>query len=264
MIEKTKTERQMTFREKLQSVYDFWRPNRYGLKPYLVNDRKKHPFAVICPGGAYRMVCSYVEGLPFAKELNKLGCHALVVYYRTKGRARYPDPQEDLKRAVLEAFSRAEEWELETEGWSLWGSSAGGHLAASFCTEDRGTPKPSALILIYPVITMGDCTHAETRSNLLGKDADPALIEKLSVEKHISSEYPPTFVWNGTADSSVDPANSRMLEAALAEAGVPHKAEEFEGIGHGVGLARGTNAEVWFSHAVSFWEEQRSKAAHKR
>ena len=52
--------------------------------------------------------------------------------------------------------------------------------------------------------------------------------------------------------------NSRMMEAALEQAGVPHKAEEFAGIGHGVGLAEGTNAEVWFDHAVSFWEEMRA------
>ena len=124
--------------------------------------------------------------------------------------------------------------------------------------EDRGTPKPSALILIYPVITMGEQTHAGSRDNLLGRDADPALIEKLSVERHITADYPPTFIWNGAADELVDPVNSRMMEAALEQAGVPHKAEEFAGIGHGVGLAEGTNAEVWFDHAVSFWEEMRA------
>ena len=40
---------------------DFHHPNEYELVPYLVDDGKKHPFAIICPGGAYGMVCSYVE-----------------------------------------------------------------------------------------------------------------------------------------------------------------------------------------------------------
>ena len=80
------------------------------------------------------MVCSFVEGMPIAKALNKCGYHAVVAYYRTKKKARFPNPHEDLKRAITDTFSHAEDWNLETDGWSLWDSSAGGHLAASFCS----------------------------------------------------------------------------------------------------------------------------------
>ena len=247
----------MTINEMLQSAYDFWHPNRYGLKPYLIRDGKRHPFAVICPGGAYSMVCSSVEGLPYAKALNAKGYHAFVVYYRVRKKARYPAPQDDLETALREILTRAEEWNIEERGWSLWGSSAGGHLAASFCLENRGAPKPSALILSYPVITMGPESHGTTRMNLLGKHPDPELTDRLSVERHITETFPPTYVWNGSADDEVDPANSRMLESSLKRAGVPYQAEVFEGIGHGVGLAGGTNAEPWFEQAVLFWEKHR-------
>ena len=248
----------MRLSELLQSAYDHWRPNRYGLKTYLIRDGKTHPFAVICPGGAYHMVCSYVEGMPFAKALNARGYHAFVVYYRTGEKSRYPHPQEDLQRGIKEILAHAEDWRLETEGWSLWGSSAGGHLAASYCAEEWDAPKPAALVLVYPVVTMGEHTHLGSRENLLGKDADVQMIERLSVEKQINSSYPPTFVWNGKADTLVDPINSRMMETALEQAGVAHLAEEYEGIEHGVGLALDTNAEPWFEHAVVFWEQQRS------
>lgn len=246
----------MASKKTLQAVYDFWRPNRFGLWPYLLNDGKQHPFALIVPGGAYGMVCSYVEGRPFAKALNERGYHAIVAYYRVGKKARHPAPQEDLEQAIRTVFGHAESWKLDTADWSLWGSSAGGHLAASYWTEPRAVPKPNALILIYPVITMGDLTHARSRENLLGKHPDPALIDRLSIERHIPKDFPPTYVWNGTADASVDPKNSRMLEAALTAAGVKHVAEQFEGVGHGVGLARGTAAEPWFDHAVAFWREQ--------
>lgn len=245
-----------TFSEKIEAAYDFWRPNRYGLKPYLLEDGKQHPFAVIVPGGAYRMVCSYVEGLPFARALNARGYHAIVVYYRVKKRAQYPAPQQDLDRAIKEIFSRAAEWNLDTENWSLWGASAGGHLAAEYEAGPHGTPKPNALILTYPVITMGDQTHAVSRETLLGKAPSAELIERTSVENHVTKDFPPTYVWNGTADRSVDPLNSRMLARAMERAGVYYRHDEFEGVGHGVGLAKGTNAEPWFDHAVSFWEEQ--------
>ncbi len=245
-----------TLSEKLQAAYDFWRPNRRGIKPYLLKDGKPHPFAVIVPGGAYGMVCSYVEGLPFARTLNRRGYHAIVVYYRVKKKARYPAPQDDLGQALREIFAHEADWNLDAQNWSLWGSSAGGHLAASIFTEGRYVPKPNALILVYPVITMGAGTHALSRTYLLGREPDPTMIERLSVERHITRDFPPTYVWNGTADKSVDPKNSRMLAEALEKAGVPYRHEEFTGVGHGVGLAKGTNAEPWFDHAVSFWEEQ--------
>ncbi len=244
-----------TFSENLQAAYDFWRPNRYGLKPYLIKDGKRHPFAVICPGGGYSMVCSYVEGLPYAKALNDRGYHAIVVYYRVKKKAHYPAPQDDLERAIKEIFAHAEEWKLDTGSWSLWGSSAGGHLAASFCTEHRGVPKPNALILTYPVVIMDEHTHADTRRNHIGEQPDPALFQKLSVDRHITKDFPPTYVWNGTDDRSVDPRNSRALAKALKNAGVRYLHEEFTGVGHGVGLGKDTAAEPWFDHAIAFWEE---------
>lgn len=247
----------MTIREMLQGANDFWRPNRYGLKPYLIRDGQRHPFAVICPGGAYSMVCSFVEGLPYAEALNAKGYHAFVVYYRVRKKARYPAPQDDLETALREILTRAEKWNIEERGWSLWGSSAGGHLAASFCLEKRSIPKPSALILSYPVITMGPESHGTTRMNLLGKHPDPALADRLSVERHITGDFPPTYVWNGSADDEVDPVNSRMLENSLERAAVPYRAEMFDGVGHGVGLAGGTNAEPWFERAVLFWEKHR-------
>lgn len=249
----------MNFSKFFQRHYDMLRPNRYALRPYLINDGKAHPFAVICPGGGYGAVCSFVEGKPFAEKLNELGYNAFVVYYRVKNKARYPNPQEDLERAIEEIFAHAEQWKLDTESWSVWGSSAGGHLAASYCAEKRGGFRPSALVLIYPVITMGEYTHIGSRDNLLGKNATQEMIEKLSVEKQVDSDYPPTFVWYGTADETVASLNTGMLAAALERAGVPHRVEEYEGIGHGAGLAEGTVAEKWFGNAVEFWKNHSRK-----
>lgn len=245
-----------TFAEQVETVYDFWRPNRWGIKTYLLRDGKRHPFALIVPGGGYQTVCSYVSGLPFAKALNERGYHAIVAYYRVKKQARYPAPQDDLLYAIRKVFAHAEAWKLDTENWSLWGSSAGGHLAASFCTEHRPVPQPNALILTYPVVIMDERTHANTRKNHVGEQPDPILFETLSVHRHITKDFPPTYVWNGTDDRSVDPENSRALAEALKAAGVVYRHDEFPGVGHGVGLAKGTAAEPWFDHAIAFWEEQ--------
>lgn len=246
----------MKFSQMAQRIYDSHRPNRYALKSYLINDGKKHPFAIICPGGGYGMVCSAGEGKPFAQKLNSMGYHAFVVYYRVGKKALYPNPHKDLKRAIEEVFAHAQENNLDTDSWSVWGSSAGGHLVASYFTQKWGTPKPNALVLVYPVISMGEYTHKGSRENLLGKNPSQQMIEKLSVELNIDSDYPPTFLWYGTADDVVSPVNTKMLAQELEKAGVPFKTEEYEGIGHGAGLAEGTVARVWFEHAVDFWKNQ--------
>ena len=114
----------MKFSQLVESVFDPFRLNKYILKPYLLNDGKEHPFALICPGGGYGMVCWGGEGKPFAEELNKLGYHAFVLRYHTKRKGRYPNPQLDVKRAVEEIFSNAQQWKVNTEGCSFSKSSS--------------------------------------------------------------------------------------------------------------------------------------------
>ncbi len=254
----------LSWEQKLQAVVDFWRFNRYGLKEFVIRDGKNHPFAVICPGGGYEMVCSFIEGVPYAKKLNEMGYSAFIVYYRVKKKAKFPSPQEDLARAIKEVLARAEEWNLDTEGYSVWGSSAGGHLAASFGTESMGyqkygLPKPGALVLTYPVVTMGSETHAGSRENLLGNDPTENMVHLTSVEKQVTANYPPTFLWCGDADKCVDPKNSYLLEAALKAANVPCQFLEYEGVDHGVGLGEGLVCEGWIDKAVNFWETHRKK-----
>ena len=160
---------------RIREYFDTNRENVYEIRPYLVKDGKEHPVAIICPGGGYRRVCNFIEGHPYAKKLNAMGYHAIVVFYRVNVLARYPAPQEDLARAVKTAYAKAEEWKLDMKGYSVWGSSAGGHLAASFGTKNMGytqygLPKPGALILTYPVVTMGEKAHEGSRTYLLGKN----------------------------------------------------------------------------------------------
>jgi len=243
-----------------EKMADFRHPNTYELKEYVIKDGQKHPFALICPGGGYSVVASFVEGRPFAEKLNEMGYSAFVLYYHVKEQAKYPAPQEDVARALREIFTHAEEYHLITEGYSIWGSSAGGHLVASFGTEHMGyakyeLPKPGTLVLVYPVITMGEKTHEGSRKNHLGKDATQEQMEFASVEKHVTENYPPTFVWCGSADTTVHPDNSRMLAQELERCQIPYEFVEYSEVGHGVGLGKEFNCEPWFEKAVAFWKQ---------
>ena len=70
-------------------------------------------------------------------------------------------------------------------------------------------------------------------------------------------DYPPTFLWCGLEDSTVDTENSRMLAKALEKQNIPHVFLPVEGVDHGVGIGEGLACEGWFEKAVSFWEEHR-------
>lgn len=247
---------------KIRELKDTYRKNEYALKPYLIRDGKNHPVAIICPGGGYRRVCNFIEGYPYAKKLNKLGYHAFVVYYRVRNLAAYPKPQEDLARAVQEIHDHAEEWKLDMRGYSVWGSSAGGHLAASFGTEAMGyakygLPKPGALVLVYPVVTMTEKTHEGSRNYLIGPHPARDYVELTSVEQQVAENYPPTFLWWGDQDGTVDPDNSRMLQASLEKNHIPCLCREYKGVDHGVGIGKGLPCEGWFEDAVAFWEKNR-------
>lgn len=252
----------MGFMDICRAGVDFWHKNDYELNEYVIHDGKQHPFAIVCPGGGYQMVSYYNEGRPFALELNLRGYSAFVLRYRCKSKARFPAPQEDLARGLREILDRAEELGVDVNGYSIWGSSAGGHLAASFGTQEMGyahygLPKPAALVLEYPVITMGDLAHQGSRKNLLGRHPTQDMIDLTSVERHITADYPPTYVWYGDADNVVDIENSRMLARALTSHQVPCKLRMYPGVGHGIGLGTGLACEGWFDEGISFWEQHR-------
>lgn len=251
----------MKFENRIRRILDHAFKGYY-LEKYILKDGKTHPVAIICPGGGYWRVCSFVEGLPFARKLNAMGYSAIVVHYRCGSKYPYPVPQEDLARAIRHVLQHKDRWNLDMEGYSLWGASAGGHLAASFGTDAMGykrygLPKPGALILSYPVVTMGEKAHEGSRKHLLGEDRTPHMIQFASIEKQITADYPPTFLWCGLEDRSVDPDNSRMLAEALKEWEIPHAFLTVADVGHGVGIGEGLACEGWFEKAVGFWESCR-------
>lgn len=248
-----------------QSLIDiFLTPNQYKLDDrFVLRDGKTHPFALVCPGGGYSVVCSFIEGKPIAKMLNEKGISVFILYYRVKNKAIYPAPMDDLARAVKEIHAHAKEYNVDPSNYSIWGSSAGGHLVASFGTENMGypkygLPKPGALVLIYPVISMKEeLTHMGSRQNLIGKEPSKQLEEFTSVEDHVTENYPPTYIWCGDQDDVVPPENTKLMVKGLQEANVPVEYDIFPGVGHGVGPGTGTSAQGWIDKAVSFWLGQK-------
>lgn len=204
---------------------------------------------VIFPGGGYARLSDVKEGSDVAKWLNTLGISAFVVKYRLGMRYHQPNPLLDAARAVRTVRARANEWNIDTNRIGILGFSAGGHLASTLGTHfDAGKPddkdeiervssRPNVMVLLYPVITMGEFTHTGSKKNLLGENPTPDLIKQYSNEFNITKDTPPTFLVHTMTDAGVPVENSMMFSAALRKAGVPFELHLYERGPHGFGLA---------------------------
>lgn len=216
---------------------------------------------VVAPGGGYGNLAMDHEGRQVAAYFNAMGVSAFVLKYRLGPRYRHPIPLGDAQRAVRLVRHRAAELGVRPDRVGMMGFSAGGHLTASAGTTfdrgradaadpiERASSRPDFLVLGYPVISFDPrITHAGSVRNLLGDAPDPALIERLSNERHVTADTPPTFLFHTTADTGVPPENSVRFYLALVRAKVPAELHIFENGPHGVGLA------LW-DPALSAWPE---------
>ncbi len=185
-------------------------------------------FAVCSAGGGFAYVGAMQDSFPHALELSKRGYNAFAVIYRPGAQTAC----EDLSRAIAFIFDHADELEVDTDCYSLWGGSAGARMSAwvgSDGTEDfgeRALPHAGAVIMQYTGLS------------------------------DYSDNDPPTYVCVGDSDGI---ANWRTMKTRLdniSSLGIDTEFHVYEGLRHGFGIGTGTVAEGWVDDAVRFWEKQ--------
>ncbi len=185
-------------------------------------------FAIVNAGGGFSYVGAMHDSFPHALELSKRGYNAFALIYRPGAQTAC----EDLARAIAFIHEHADELEVDVNGYSLWGGSAGARMSAwlgTYGTESFGEkayPHPAAVIVNYTGLS------------------------------EVTGYEPPTYSAVGTNDGI---ANWRIMERrinAIKANGTDAEIEVFEGLPHGFGLGTGTVAEGWFDNAVGFWERQ--------
>ncbi len=222
------------------------------LTPYLPKEKATGAAVIVCPGGGYSHLADH-EGRPVAEWLNSIGITAFVLKYRLGPRYHHPAPLQDAARAIRLVRARAAEWQIDPKRIGILGFSAGGHVASTIGTHfDAGQPnsadavekvssRPDAMVLIYPVITMGGFTHSGSRKRLLGENPSADMVTLLSNEEQVTKQTPPTFLVHTANDAAVPVENSLQLADALRKMGVPFELHIYERGPHGFGLG-GKNA----------------------
>lgn len=224
------------------------------------------PAMIVCPGGGYAGLASNHEGRQVANFLNSLGMAAFVLRYRLGPTYHHPTQLGDAQRAIRTVRAKAAEWRLDPARIGIMGFSAGGHLAMTASTLfdsgrtdaadalDRAGSRPDFAVLGYPVISMtAPWTHQGSRRNLLGESPDAELASRLSGEKAVTKDTPPTFIFQTNQDTAVPAENSVHYYLALRQAGVPAEMHIFERGPHGVGLANNDPALSAWSALLANW-----------
>ena len=206
------------------------RKNNTGL--FFFRGEPGRPFAIVCPGGGFSYVGAIHEGFPLAIALSEMGYNAFSIQYRTGGAQV---ACEDLAQAIDFIMRHAEELQVSTEDYSLWGGSAGARMAAylgSYSTQGfiNATHERPATVI------MGYTGHSE-----------------------YTPDDPPTYVIIGEDDAIASPAIMRRRVENLQALGIDAEFHLLPDLRHGFGLGRGTTAEGWHEDAVRFWEKYISR-----
>lgn len=184
-------------------------------------------FAVVNAGGGFLYVGAMHDSFPHALDLSKMGYNSFALIYRPD------DPYADLARAISFIYDHAEELEVNPEGYSLWGGSAGARMAATLGNRDA-----------LPHFGRDDIPQAA------------AVIMQYTGYSGASKKDAPTYACVGTRDGIASWKTMQTRLQTLDSYGIPTEFHSYKGLPHGFGLGTGTNAEGWIEYAAAFWEAQ--------
>ncbi len=195
---------------------------------------------VLYPGGGYHALANPREGYWIAQWLAEHGITGVVCNYRFP-LGNDAVPFEDGREAIRVVRRNAKEWGVDPGKVGVFGSSAGGHLAAmvSAVVEDS-LSAPDFTVMLYPVITADPrVTNTITMRNLMKtKAVEKDMIYRYSPELHVNSNTPPALMLLSDDDGTVDTMNSILYYEALKKYGIPAALYIFPKGDHGWGFKK--------------------------
>lgn len=208
------------------------------------------PAIIVFPGGGYEFL-SDREAEPIAIRFLAEGFATFILRYSIKPNTKGGAPLAEAALAILHLRQHAKEYHLDPDRVFVCGFSAGGHaagalgvywdtdpLAKILPAVDPALLCPTGMILSYPVITGGPLTHSGSLKNYFGtKEPSTEQIDFFSLEKHVTKNTPPTFLWHTYTDTTVPFQNTMLFADALTKAGVPFELHIFPAGKHGLSRA---------------------------
>lgn len=186
------------------------------------------------------------------------------INYRLSGEAIFPAQINDSKAAIRWLRANAAQYNLDVTRFGVWGSSAGGHLAALVGTSGDVTDLEGAVggnlqysSRVQAVVDWygptdflqmdaqlksqagcGNGNHdspASAESMLVGCaiQSCPQTVQRANSMTYASADDPPFFIQHGTADCAVPTAQSAILHSLFQARGHDSAFVPVQGEGHG-------------------------------
>lgn len=174
----------------------------------------------------------------YGMSLAQRGFAVVNFTYRLAPEHKYPAPLEDTNMVVEWMYRHQDEYGLDMDYVFMVGDSAGGHLAglyAAICTNPACAEnyrftvpngfKPVALGLncgayVPGAGVVGGADDKELMADFLPGGGTPEELEEISVPRHVTPAYPPTFLMTAVGDFCRPQAP--LLRRALEENRVPY------------------------------------------
>lgn len=206
---------------------------------------RTRPAMIVIAGGGYSGICER-EGEPIALSYFAKGYNVFTLEYSCAPNV-YPTQLIEGCMAVAYVKDSAKLLGTNIDQVAVAGFSAGGHLAGMTATlfneqsvcdalnDKKHLSRPDAVILGYPVISSGEFANKGSIQNLTGGNLD--LFDKVSLEKQVTNNSSPAFIWATVNDDLVPSENAFAYAYACKKNGVPFEFHLYEDGRHGLGLA---------------------------
>ena len=230
------------------------------------------PVVVFIHGGAWRSRTARDGGAirDFPAVLASVAARNYVVAsvnYRFSGEAHFPAAVQDVALAIRWLRQNAARYDIDINRLVVWGSSAGGQIAALLGTAcgvstfeppaPAGAQTPLPPTCVQGVIDWYGLIDLEKDGTDLGKPDVPDYVNtylgctlpkgsapitnpcpagwarSASPFPYINAKVPPFLIQHGAADITVSPTQSKRLYEALRAAGVPAELVIYPGVAHG-------------------------------
>ncbi len=226
----------------------FSRPRPDGAVGYLTcclqsEPKLLRPAMLVLPGGGYCMV-SEREAEPIALRFAAKGFQTFVLDYAVAP-ARFPVALREAAMAMAYIRERETAFGIRPARTAAVGFSAGGHLCGCLgtmfdCPEvadlaPAQVVRPDALGLCYPVTISYPPTHDGSFECLCADDA--SLRSRLSLDRLVRPDMPPTFLWHTATDDCVPCLGTLITAQRMVEQGVDCALRLYHSGHHGLATA---------------------------
>lgn len=197
---------------------------------YIPKGAGPYPVVMVIHGGSWAARSGDMAQI--CRSLASRGFLAFNITYRLAPKDLYPRSVEDVRDAVAWLKAHAAEYGGNSEQISLWGYSAGAHLALLTGLDPK--------IGIKAIVAGGTPADflAWPKSPIITKFIGGPLVEKrkewveASPVNHVRENSPPVFLYHGRRDDLVEVDQMYKMEVALKAKNRPVETYEIRYLGH--------------------------------